>query len=325
MELTLYKTMEIKLITIHIGLSVLLFFLSNWIGKHSTHAGYIKMSVLLKADEAPLFNFLYRSFFPIVFLIICSAFFYKINQKWIINRIYLVVVYYFLFRLVFNLLTGKGRLLNWYRQFAYWIISIPSAYYIYDRLILQQEFFLPTKKELSSALWLAILAYIYHTFNSIRLSDEKAKQRKINYIKNRYYRYKKLYDDIIYSIAQNKQQEALIYTILIYEAFNRPKIFRLIENLLFKVGVSKTLGIMQVTTDQKISDRESVKLGAEKIVKDHLRAQTDTTSGISMYPLWRIRKEVIALYNRDDDYVNEVNLLYDEIVKQFYNEYKDDW
>ncbi|WP_226877057.1 hypothetical protein [Microbulbifer hainanensis] len=314
-----------NLIFAHFFLAVLLFFALNWIGNHSIHAGYIRMSVLAKADEAPAFNFLYRAFSPVAYITVVSAISYMLQQDWIVTDIYFVVVYYFVFRLVFNLATGRGKLLNWVTQVAYVLVSIPMSYYVYDTLIVHKEFLFPTAKELGSAVWLAIVAYTYHTFNSVKLSDERTKARKANYLQDRYVTYENLYGEIIEGIAETKRQEALIYAVLIVEAFNRPKLYRLIENLLFYFGFAKTLGIMQVTTERYINDEESVRLGATKIVEDHLQAKLKVEA--RRYPggSWAIRREVLELYNPDGEYIREVDGLYDEIVSQFYPEEKTDW
>ena len=283
------------------------------------------MSVLAKADEAPAFNFLYRSFSPVAYITVVSAVLYKLEKDWMVQDIYLVVIYYFVFRLIFNLATGRGMLLNWVTQGAYVLASVPMSYYVYDTLILHKEFLFPTAKELGSAVWLAIIAYAYHTFNSVKLSDERTKARKTKYLKNRYRAYKQAYGSIIEGIAETRRQEALIYAVLIVEAFNRPKLYRLLENILFHFGLARTLGVMQVTTDRYITDEESVRLGAEKIVKDH--HQVSLKLEALGYPggLWSVRREVLELYNPDGEYIREVDGLYSEVVNQFYPEEKNDW
>lgn len=314
-----------NLIFAHFLLAVGLFFILNWVGSHSIHAGYIRMSVLAKADEAPAFNFMYRAFSPVAYITVVSAISYKLQQDWLVKDIYLVVAYYFVFRLAFNLATGRAQLLNWVTQGAYILVSIPASYYVYDTLITHKEFLFPTAKELGSAVWLAIVAYAYHTFNSVELSDERTKARKANYLNDRYLTYKSLYGELIEGIAETKRQEALIYAVLIVEAFNRPKLYRLIENVLFYFGFAKTLGIMQVTTERYIDDRESVRLGATKIVKDHLQAKMKVESRRYRGGSWAIRREVLELYNPDGEYIREVDGLYDEIVSKFYPDERTDW
>lgn len=291
---------------VHIFLAIVFFFFINWIGDHSAHAGYIKMSILVKNDEAPAFNFLYRSFSPIAFIVLASATCYSFNWDWVVKDIYMVVVYYFAFRLGFNLITGKGRLLNWFLQIAYFVASVPLAYYIYCRLILNKEFLFPSDKELGSALWLAVLAYLYHTINSVQFSSEKTKARKKNYLEHRFEAYKKEFGTIIEKVAKTKKQEILIYAVLIYEAFNRPKIYRMIENLLFRVGLAKTLGIMQVTTNELIDDNQSVEIGSRKIVADYEVAEKDFAEKKTSMLEYYINRKVLTLYNPDGDYASDL-------------------
>ena len=74
---------------------------------------------------------------------------------------------------------------------------------------------------------------------------------------------------------------------------------------------------MQVTTECFINDKESVRLGATKITKDHLKAKLKIEAD-SYYGNRAIRREVIRLYNPNSDYIDEVNSLYDEILKVYY-------
>lgn len=308
---------------VHSILAVLLFIITNWVGKHSLHAGYLQLSVLVKADEAPAFNFVYRVFSPIAFITIASAILYKAGADWAVKDIYRVVVYYFTFRLFFIAITGRARLLNWYTQFAYILVSVPFAYYVYEQLILHREFLFPSPKELGNAIWLGIAAYLYHTANSVRFSGERAKSRKRSYLVNRFEYYRERYGTIIEEIAETKQQGILIYAVLIYETFNRPRLYRLIENLLFHAGLAKTLGPMQVTTDVFISDEDSVRLGARKIVNDHQAALFKLEEEESKPYSWSVRRAVLSLYNRDDDYVREVEGIYEQLIEAFLPEEKD--
>lgn len=317
--------MDIKLIISHWILAIILFIVINWIGKNSIHAGYIQMSVLVKSDEAPAFNFLYRAFSPIIFITIASAFFYTINADWLINNIFMVVIYYFIFRIIFNLATGRGLLLNWITQIAYMAVSIPVSLFIYHKVIIHKAFLFPTSEELGSAIWLAVVAYIYQTFNKINLSDERTKKRKANYLDDRYQHYKMMYGSIINSATSDKSQEMLIYAILIFEAFNRPKIYRKIENILFYFGLAKTLGIMQFTTDRIINDEESVSLGAAKVVSDYIRAKMEIEAQGHEVFRGHLRRKVIALYNPDNDYISEVDALYNQLIDTYTINVPRDW
>ena len=75
----------------------------------------------------------------------------------------------------------------------YLVIALPASYYVYANLIIYKEFLFPTSRELGSAVWLGIAAYLYHTFNKVRFSEVKTKERKANYLDHRYNFYKDEY------------------------------------------------------------------------------------------------------------------------------------
>ena len=305
------------LFAIHLILASILFLCVNFIGKHSVTAGYMQLSLFVKIDDAPAFNFLYKSLTPVVFMVILSAVFKALGLIWINANIYLTVVYYYAIRLAFNILAGRRRLLNWTVQLMYLFVSIPLALYIYNNLIQKNDFLLPTKQELATAVWLSIIAFVYKAFNNIRFSDERTKKRKELYIRSQYDKYFRQYSKIIKKHTKDARVEALIFTIMIYEDFNRPKLYRIIENMAFYFGISKTLGIMQYSTDKMIDDDESVELGTKKIVDFYFQEAINMHDEIDHYS---IRNKVIADYNKDDSYVAEINILFFIVSKLYYKE-----
>lgn len=57
---------------------------------------------------------------------------------------------------------------------------------------------------------------------------------------------------------QDPLLHALFYTVMLIEDTNRPKQYRWFENMLFWTGKVKSTGIMQVRSEKKLSDNESV-------------------------------------------------------------------
>lgn len=107
--------MTIGIILLQFGLGILLFFIINIIGRHSYSIGYVSVSVFAKVEEAPAFNYLIRVLTPTIFLIITESILYGLKLDNFVRDFYFVSLYYILFRLVFNVLTGRLLLLNWYR------------------------------------------------------------------------------------------------------------------------------------------------------------------------------------------------------------------
>ena len=68
--------MPIIIFITHLGLAVALFYLINWVGKHSYSIGYVEISLFIKDEDSPAVNFLIRVLSPIVYLIIVASIFY---------------------------------------------------------------------------------------------------------------------------------------------------------------------------------------------------------------------------------------------------------
>ncbi len=286
------------------------------------------MSILYKSDNAPAFNFLFRTLFPVVFVVIISSIFYLTGLEEFNLNIYLVVVYYFLIRFIFILSIGQRLLLNWPLQFAYLVVSIPISYFIYDSFITKKEYLFPDISTLGNELWLLIIVFIYHTLNNISLSEEKSKLRKSNYVKKHYLKFKEKFGSVISEKINDPKIESLLYAIMIYENFNRPKIIRIIESIAFKLGKARTLGIMQITTTVFINDKKSVELAIEKILKDHELAQQNTNYNkeiaqeVEYLENYEIRQKVLKAYNTGQNYHSEISQIQGKIIEEFYSEIK---
>jgi len=313
-----------EILLVHIILGVGLFFLINWIGKYSYSIGYMEISIFVKTEEAPALNFLIRVLTPIVYIIIISTGLYYFGLDKFVWNIYLVNIYYILFRLIFNLATNRGLLLNWYRQFLYWTAIVVISYFTYEKLIKVKANILPDFTTVANELWIIILIFIFFLVNNLRFSQEPTQKRKDNYLKSRYHYFKRFYGQLIKDLTNNEILESIVYAIIIYEDFNRPKIVRQIENLKFKLTKKPhTLGVMQVRSDKLISDLESVKLGTEKIVNAYKRYLENSTQRSSDYFEWNARNYIINDYNAGISYNEEVNELADIIKNTFYKDTND--
>jgi hypothetical protein len=313
-----------EILLVHIILGVGLFFVINWIGKHSYSIGYMEISIFVKTEEAPALNFLIRVLTPIVYIIIVSTSLYYFGLDKFVWNIYLVNIYYILFRLIFNLVTNRGLLLNWYRQFLYWTAIIVISYFTYEKLIKVKANILPDFTTVANELWIIILIFIFQVANNLRFSQEATQKRKDNYLKSRYTYFKRFYGQLIKDLTNNEILESIVYAIIIYEDFNRPKIARQVENLKFRLTKKpQTLGVMQVSSDKLISDLESVKLGTEKIVNAYKKYLENPTENSGDYFDWYAKDFIISDYNAGTSYNGEVSELADTIKNTFYKDTND--
>lgn len=312
--------MTFDVIIVQIILGIILFFVINWIGKHSYSIGYMEISLFVRIEEAPALNFLIRVLTPIVYLIVVSATFYYAGADRFIKNIFLINIYYLTFRLLFNLITERGLLLNWYRQALYWIAIITISYYTYEKVIKTKTNILPDFTTIANELWIVILIFLFQIANNIRLAQTGTIKRKDNYLRAKYLYFKNLYGTIIKENIQNESLEAIAYAIIIYEDFNRPRIARLAENI--KVRFAKqphTLGVMQVPSKKIISDKESVDIGTKKIRSAYARVlEKYKAAPQDGYGEWTINWEIIADYNGGSSYRTEISHLASKILETFY-------
>jgi len=338
--------MKLEILFVHALLAALLFFLVNWLGKHSIVSGYIQLSPFAKADEAPAFNFIFRLLAPTVFVVLVAAVWYALGVDPLVEHIWLVAMFYVIGRWVFNIAVGRGRLLNWVEQVVMALLVVGLAYAVYDRVIVVRRNLLPDPANLTSELWLVVLVFLYQVLNRVTLPRAGTLRRKRNYQRRMYESANRRFGHIIDSTTPDVRLRMFIYSVLIYENFNRPAVYRWIERrLLFPLGRASSTGIMQVRAKEPLSDEESVRLGAKHLMdlyEDALRdsrerstqltkaddgppspqAQEDagsTLPDLSLHALF----VAAAKYNVRSDYGSEVYGVYSDLVATYHPELRD--
>lgn len=330
--------MEIDFIIVHIILSLILYFIINWIGSHSYSVGYANISVIShEGSKAIALNYLIRVLGPVVYIIIVSAIFYYFELDRYAKDIYLVNAYYIFLRLFYSLTENRFYLVNWTKQILYFISIFIFSKLIYDNFIILKKNILPDFNNISNELWIIIIIFIYQIFDKIELNDGKSGSRQKNYIKQRYIEFKTQYNEIVNELHKPKL-ETLAYAILIHEDFNRPKSIRFIERLDFlRTRKPHSLGVMQVKSSKLITDQESVRIGVAKLNSDYKAVlnkivkekKTDKRKSNSNYGYqyyeYQIESEIIQRYNGGHSYNGAVSEIASQIETLFYKGIKDKW
>jgi hypothetical protein len=256
----------VEVFIVQFTLGVGLFFIINWIGKHSFSIGYVEIALFVNNEEAPALNFLIRVLTPIIYLLISSTLLYALKLDRFVNDYYLVSVYYVVFRLLFNIATQRRLLLNWVKQIIYWVSIVTLSFLVYDKIIRYKKNLLPDFASMANELWIIIIVFIFQLLNSIELPTEGTEKRTNAYLNEKFNLFKKKYHPIIKHNTKNEALEIIAYAILIYEDFNRPKIARWVEYISFYFTKKlHSLGVMQFPTEKYINDVESVDLGTRKL------------------------------------------------------------
>lgn len=309
----------------HFALATILFFIVNWIGARSISVGYMQLNVVIQEDTAPAFNFVFKVIAPVVFIVLCAVTFEALDLNSFKINIYFIVIFYWLVRLIWVLCSSRASLMNWVEQIIYWIASIGLSIWVYH-LMEDVAQILPSPRSLLDQLWILIIVFLYSILNTVQFSRAGTITRKNNYISSRYKTFRKKYNTIIHAFLQNDFYEALTYSIMIYEDFNRPIVVRWVEYLRFWITRKPhTLGIMQVTTNKYINDKDSIILAMQQISSnnnDIMERYAD-----SPFPsINRVAYLIAKKYNSGDyDYAYEVGEIFEQIVSTFYEPMPDSY
>jgi len=311
-----------ELHVIRIILAIILFYIVNWIGAKSKPLdfGYVQMSVGLQDDTAPLFNYLFKVIAPIVYIILLAVIFQSFGYDNLCEQLYLIVVYYWIFRFLYITVRGQLPLLNWKVQILYWISSIALALWV-NSIIDKVDSVLPSSQTLLEQLWILIILFLYTIFNKINFSREGAEKRIKKYTYHKVSIFNKRYGEIIDKQFSADFYKAVVYSIMVYEDFNRPAIARFVERMLFQNSMKPhTYGIMQVTSTKPLTDEESVIKACEKIKEDVMSflPELECYDENEIF-LYSISNKIFSLYNPGDmEYNNQTSQVYENIVAKFY-------
>ena len=210
------STYSLTLAVTHIVVAIAMFFIINWIGAKSVSVGYLQMSIVIKDESYPAFNFLFKAIAPVILMILFVALAQSLDYKELASYCYLMVVYYWLFRILIILILGRWSLTNWKTQLLYWTASIGLSISLY-KIIDKVDAILPSPEALRDQMWILIILFLYSVFNKMVFDREGSQKRKGNYIKKTYSQLKSKYDKVILKKCDNQFFVQIVYAIMIYE------------------------------------------------------------------------------------------------------------
>lgn len=325
--------MPADIIAFHVGLAVLLFFIMNWIGGYAaTSSSYYQISYFDRHEEAPAFNIVFRVLAPSVYLIIVAATLYAVGLNYFVTGLYLVVLYQALLRWLFNLAWGRRLLVRWGRQVVIATASLLLAFVCYRQILTDPARVLPDFSTIANELWIAVALFLYATLNKVQVPDGANERKKRRYIEARYRKFRQRYGTVIKEHIRNHSLEPLVYSVLIYESFNRPAFVQFIERwVLFPIGLSRSLGPMQVRVSERVSDEQSVVLGVQGLANLYRRSlkRAKEEYGVHLsgdwqpsdaYVLRRAMEMALGAYNVRSDYPAEVLAIHHILAESHYKE-----
>lgn len=264
--------------------ALMLYELSGFIGKemlsdkHITGKGkgYCDITFGKENKKSLIVNIQYNIFAPIIYMLLIAALLQYVGMQELSQKaVYIVPCYYVVRGFMITVVSGKHQLYNLRYECQVAIPGIALAFFVQKVLILSGKSILPTVEEFRTQLWLFFFVIAYQFCVRIAEKSSALKQNRVctpqmkqKYILDKYDLFRRKYGSTVSEVAPGNYLQRVIYSIMIYEDYNRTAIQRWFENILFFLGKRPmTLGIMQVKTTTFLHNAESVELGCKKIKK----------------------------------------------------------
>lgn len=287
--------MGIKELGLNFFLAFLLFLLNGLLGKLQYHFrgnlfDYGRFSFDKASTENFAGNYFQKIVNPTVFLALLCALFQGAGYPSLCRCLWPLIPFYHLLCLLFAAVKNRLSLLPWPAEILSALLSLALGEAVLFTLILPlirggKRVFIPLE-EFRNAVWFAILAYLGKTLWDIGKSFFTADRlypphRRQNSIAKKYDKFVRKYGgditkqvNALYPEAEGHKEHflCLFYAVMIYEDYNRPCFFRLLEQALKRICPARemSLGIMQVKTRIPITDRESISLAVAKLLTAYL-------------------------------------------------------
>lgn len=235
--------------------------------------GYIILGVLLfilnvYCKEKYKFNKKDNFIFSIIFMLVVAGVCSRSGLDKFNENIFIILVCELFCQLIYISYFLEKDFFNKEDNYCtFYIVKIVSCFLLNQELINKVDDVFLTGDNLKLVVWLLIIVYVYKFF---KIKDNDSIKKDINVSKDRiavaFAKLKIMYGDDI--SVSNDDEKLVIYAIMIFNNFLRPKVFRRVDNLLFKLNNKpRKLGIMQVMSKKYINDYESIVTVCKKIDK----------------------------------------------------------
>lgn len=285
-----------------------------WIGKRMAQsdedAFQYAYFVFLASESKPITGKILLNFFaPIISMVLLYDVFSYICWTNLLEYLWLYPAVYFVWRMILICVFLNRREL--YNLIYEILVAVPAtglSFMIFKCILSKTDSILNRPEDLRMEFGIALIltAYSFIKFiieKNIFQTDIISDNKKSEYIIRKYNEFKKKYDNTVKNASLNGVETTVLYSIMIYEDFNRGRFVRILEYLLFLFRKNMSLGIMQVQTQRIIGDEESILLAGTKIKQCYELVQ-------EYAPLDDCVREIAGEYNPDDRYIDNIEYIY---------------
>ena len=314
------RTMEWYIYALLFVIAIVTVHLVSWVGNvlHSVPnggaSGYAVFTFRVDQDRSMSTNILMNILFPNIVLIFMHMFCYKEKIDVSSDQLFYYVCFYYTYRIILIcFILRRKELLSIHYEFTNLILGILVALFLVKKfLTIPEQVFIPIS-ELVNEFWLVIIVLVFKfvtlIFDKIFRQNTVVNENMLDeYIRNKFKKFYRKYKDNLYITKDDNRLWLLVFSIMIFENYNRGSIIRIIEKIKIHFGFTATTGIMQIRSNKNISDEESISLAFDKLKNEIVKGnvESDDESQIEYYA---------EQYNPDEDYSKSVSFIYQHLYK----------
>lgn len=279
-----------------------------------------------KEDTTAGANIIYNILLSNIYMLII----YEFSNPIYHNKIYFIVIGYLIVRYLFIfIILDRGILLNFKFESTLIILTILMTVYLYKNIIKENISLKIPIEDFKNEIVLLVILFLFSIFKEAILNIFKKRKNtseRKKYIQNQYNSMQINYGEIVENKIAEQHLEhdsisyenlkniysRLIFSIMIYENYSRPKLFRLIEKKVSKYSSKKiSTGIMQVKGMKPKTDTESIEEAIELIRDAFLKNVIEGSIG---YFYWI--NSVCDVYNpsENEEYSMEIKYIYNMLL-----------
>lgn len=258
-------------------------------------------------------NILMNILIPNIVLIFLSMFCYNMKELAFGRKFLIVyVLAYYVYRaFLICILLNRRELYNVRYELFNAVLGIGAAGFLIKYFLCEPEKVFIPASELVNEFWLVVIAVVYKFMtvflDKVYTQKEVVSESRLDkYISNRFNYFYKKYKDIIQITENDSRIWILLFSIMIFENYNRGRFKRKLERIKVRSGRHTTVGIMQVGSDADLTDEESINRAYFKL-KDEIvmgNIVTDDEDEINHYAFQ---------YNPDEDYARSITYIYQRL------------
>lgn len=298
--------------------------LVSWIGNvlHSVPnggaSGYAVFTFRGDQHKPMSTNILMNILFPNIVLIFMYMFCYKGKYAVSPNQLFYYVCFYYAYRMILIcFILRRKELISIRYEVTNILFGILLAQFLVKEfLTVPEQVFIPVS-ELVNEFWLVIIAVVFKfiilIFDKIFRQNTVVNENMLDeYIRNKFKKFYRKYKDNIYITKDDNKLWILLFSIMIFENYNRGGIIRIIEKIKINFGFTATIGIMQIRSNKNISDEESISLAYDKLKNEIVKGNVEVDDEMQI-------EYYAEQYNPDKDYAKSVSFIYQHLCKYISN------